>query len=226
MEELKSKRDAWVENNHDKLLKSHKKNRNTPERKQYLKEFRQRNRANKLCTDQKHNWDNKVRVLSLVADNKPIQCVRCGIRDKRILQIHHINGNGQRDRKFYYKTNITVRLNNSKEKVNIEELEIRCCNCNILAEYDDLKRRYTNIIGFDDEFNPIWRVMPRKVKPIEPLVCDQCGEIYKPNYRKERKFHFCSRECYQIFMVKNGYPNRKNKEDGRFEGNAKRGCDS
>lgn len=222
METIKNTRDVWVENNHEKILAAGKKNRNTPERKQYMREFRKNNRSHKLCTDQKHNWDAKVRVLALVAKGEPIKCVKCGIRDKRILQIHHINGNGERDRKFHYKTNVMVRVQNQKEKVNVDELEIRCCNCNILAEYEDLKRRYTNIMGFDENFDPIWKVMPRKIPPLEILNCDQCGKLYKPRNRMKRKYHFCSKDCYRDFMKSNKYPNHKNEETGRFENNSKK----
>ena len=157
MEKIKNLGQEWRDAHKEESRKYHMNKRLTPERQQYLKEFRKRNKENNRCSDQKHNWDQKVKVLRLVAKGGPIQCAKCGIKDKRILQIHHINGNGKRDRKFYYKTNVMVRTQNHKEKINVEELEIRCCNCNILAEYEELNRRYTNIAGFDENFDPIWK---------------------------------------------------------------------
>jgi hypothetical protein len=217
MEIKKSSIQIWRENHRKEINESQDKMRKTEERNAYMREFRKKNKANKRCTDQKHRWDAKVKVLILVAQGGPIECIKCKIKDKRILQIHHKLGNGERDRKFYYKTNLLVRVQDGKEKVPVEELEIRCCNCNILAEYEELNRRYTNIIGFDDNFDPIWRVMPKKIQPLEPFNCDYCKILYMPRGRKKRKYHFCSRECYRLFMIENGYPDHKNKENGRFE---------
>jgi hypothetical protein len=223
MENKRSKIQIWRDEHREEIRERQRKIRNTPERKQYLKEFRLKNKERKLLTDQKHRWDHKVKTLSLVAQGGVIECIKCGIRDKRILQIHHKLGNGERDRKFYYKTNVAIRVNNSKGNVNVEELEIRCCNCNILAEYEELNRRYTNIISFDENFDPIWRVLPQQqVPPLEPLICDQCQCVYMPLYRRERKHHFCSKECYRIFIKSNGYPNHKNKENGRYESSSEK----
>ncbi len=94
-------------------------------------------------------------MLRIVAGRKSIMCVKCGIRDPRLLQVHHINGDGNRDPKFYSKTCRLVRLNNLKDQQSNINLEIRCANCNISAEYE-MGRRYPYLRGFDDGWNPIW----------------------------------------------------------------------
>lgn len=203
----KSAVQIWREKNKERLKDEQARIRATEARKIYMQEFRKRNKEHKLATIQKHNWDRKVRLLTVVADGGEIECVRCKIRDKRILQIHHKFGNGKRDRKLYYKADKFIKLKSDKNPIPINEVEIRCCNCNIIAEYDDLKRRYTNIIGFDENFNPIWKELPYARKPLTPLQCDYCGDWFMPNKRRSGKRakhkNYCNRECMDLARRKN-----------------------
>jgi hypothetical protein len=62
------------------------------------------------------------------------QCVACGNRDYRVLEINHINGEGSfrgRGRpKVMYLQYLEVL------KGNTPGLEVRCANCNVLHEYE------------------------------------------------------------------------------------------
>uniref|UniRef100_A0A6H1Z9I3 Uncharacterized protein n=1 Tax=viral metagenome TaxID=1070528 RepID=A0A6H1Z9I3_9ZZZZ len=127
-----------------------------PKRKDYLKKWAMNHPLQKQRNDDKYSWNRKIKILREVAGNKEIKCVCCGIKDPRVLQVHHASGDGERDPKFYHNTYKLIRLNNFKDKQPNMNLEIRCANCNILAEYE-AKRRYPWLIGFDDNFNPIWK---------------------------------------------------------------------
>jgi hypothetical protein len=197
MEIKKSSVQIWRENNKQKLRDDQYRIRATEKRKQYMKEFRKKNIKNKRALQQKHNWDRKIRLLEIVANGNNIECIRCKIKDKRILQIHHKLGNGNRDAKLYYKLDNVLKLNNGDRQL-VENLEIRCCNCNIIAEYEDLKRRWSNVEKFDENFNPIWKELPKERRPLKPLICDFCGALHMPNKRYKNRIgqkHYCNRIC-------------------------------
>jgi len=179
----------WREKNKETVKAKDAVRRSTEKHKEYIREFKQRNKecGRTKISNQKHAWTKKVKALTVVANGAEIKCVRCGIADRRVLQLHHKSGNGKRDPRLYDKS----------ENLPIGELEIRCCNCNILAEYEELGRRFPNIIGFDDNFNPIWKETPPDRKPLTPLACDYCGVTYIPICRKPRKHHYCGSECYR-----------------------------
>lgn len=63
------------------------------------------------------------------------KCVNCGETDLRVLQVNHLNGGGGKDDKglvFYRKI--------VKGERDIEDLDVRCANCNILYEYEAGRR--------------------------------------------------------------------------------------
>jgi len=75
-------------------------------------------------------WDLRKKVIDFLGG----QCVRCGIKDLRLLTINHKEGRNMRltvdkgHTRFYY------RILNGKRK--IDDLEVRCYNCNILYEFE------------------------------------------------------------------------------------------
>ena len=61
------------------------------------------------------------------------KCINCGISDWRLLQVNHINGGGNEERRIRtnYKTWEQI-LNGERSG----EFDVRCANCNILHEYE------------------------------------------------------------------------------------------
>lgn len=60
------------------------------------------------------------------------KCKHCGITDRRVLELHHING--RKENKDYRKQTYSKRF--------WKELEILCANCHKIKHYD-LKRNST-----------------------------------------------------------------------------------
>jgi hypothetical protein len=76
----------------------------------------------------------RLRVLRLFGN----KCIGCGIEDARVLQVNHKNGQNGVSRKesgigLYYSI-----VNGSRK---IDDLELRCANCNIIYEYERGQRR-------------------------------------------------------------------------------------
>lgn len=79
----------------------------------------------------------KLKALEVVGCGK-IKCSRCGTSDIRILEINHINGGGNKERRskvssYYWYTSII------KGERKIDDLNILCKICNLLYF---LRRRY------------------------------------------------------------------------------------
>lgn len=75
------------------------------------------------------HWEIRAKVMTKLGG----QCVKCGIRDLRLLTINHLNGRNLRltrdlGHKFYY------RILRGEQKT--DDLEVRCYNCNILYEFE------------------------------------------------------------------------------------------
>lgn len=172
----------------------------TESRQQYMKSWKKNRKANVSIHQDKYSWKKKERMLEAVADGHPIRCVKCGNKDKRVLQIHHINGDGNRDPKFYRDSIPTVKVSSSKKEWPITELEIRCANCNILAEYEELGRRYVSAESFNEDGTPVWMITPTVKPVIKEQECYTCHKTYKPRCNKPRKHFFCSVRCYHEWL--------------------------
>ena len=66
------------------------------------------------------------------------ECVKCGIKDKRVLQFDHINGGGTREIEVIFKHNTDRKL---KHYINNPELakntlQVLCANCNWVKRYE------------------------------------------------------------------------------------------
>lgn len=81
------------------------------------------------------NFKTKVAVLLKVSGASQPECCICHTNDIRVLTVNHIYGNARKEKsdfdkfgKFYL-----AILNNLRA---INDLEVRCYNCNILYEYE------------------------------------------------------------------------------------------
>ena len=78
---------------------------------------------------------NKIRVVGILGR----QCKGCGIKDIRILEVNHKNGNGTKELKECGGSNVLYRLI-AQGKRQTNDLELLCANCNVLYEYKRGKR--------------------------------------------------------------------------------------
>lgn len=84
-------------------------------------------------------WRRRMREAALsILGNK---CIRCGFSDERALQIDHIQGNGNKERKT-----ITTNLN----KIVVESIskgenkyQLLCANCNWIKKFENKEHKKT-----------------------------------------------------------------------------------
>jgi hypothetical protein len=119
-----------------KSLRSYYKHREERVRKKI--EYLKKNPVLKRLLDTRQRHRTKLKVIQLLGG----KCARCGVSDPRVLQVHHRNGGGNVERrekgdkasgyKFY-----SAIIHGERP---IDDLELLCANCNILAEYERGKR--------------------------------------------------------------------------------------
>jgi len=117
----------------------------------------QKNREEYLKQAKKYKLKRKIKALEMVGRGK-IECVNCGCKDIRTLNINHINGNGRKDNN-HIKGNIDFysRILNGKRK--IDDLNLLCQVCN-WAYF--IKQKYG--IEYNIELKPIKIILYQKVK--------------------------------------------------------------
>lgn len=117
----------------------------TPKKKAYQREYQKKNREK--VTEIHRKWLAKhphydaylsQKIHYLAIDKLGGKCSQCGVLDKRLLQINHMNGGGIKELRPY-PHGFYRRIVNGKRKT--EDLDIRCANCNILYEYERGVRR-------------------------------------------------------------------------------------
>ena len=101
------------------------------------KEWRINNRERDLIRHKRkgkqHAFKDKIYALQKVSGLKIPECCKCGMKDIRVLTINHINGDGaiERGNRRVSRTHRQIRLGRG-----VEDLDVRCYNCNILYEYE------------------------------------------------------------------------------------------
>ncbi len=86
-------------------------------------------------------WKLKLRALHLLGGPK---CVRCGTTDIRILQINHIKGGGTKDHRAAFGTLYRLIL---QGKRLVDDLDVKCANCNLIYEYERGVRELPKLIN-------------------------------------------------------------------------------
>ena len=77
--------------------------------------------------------EERILVLQKVCGQKRPACVGCGCLDVFVLTINHKNGGGRKDAGSNPRA---LRLAILSGKRPVEDLDVRCHNCNILYEYE------------------------------------------------------------------------------------------
>ena len=106
----------------------------TFDRKEYEKEYYQRPEV------KEKNRRSKARlaIINLLG----AECVKCGFRDLRALQLDHIHGEGSKDnKKRRSSTYYTNLLKNPKE--TFLKFQILCANCNWIKRYENQEAKHT-----------------------------------------------------------------------------------
>ncbi len=73
-------------------------------------------------------YEKRTEVINLLGG----KCVRCGETDRRVLQVNHLNGDGREVR--YDRRGFVMSI--VKGQRTLDDLDVRCANCNILYEYE------------------------------------------------------------------------------------------
>lgn len=63
------------------------------------------------------------------------KCVSCGLTDRRVLQIDHINDDGHLDREFGHGVRLARYISSGKRA--IDDLQLLCANCHHLKSFWD-----------------------------------------------------------------------------------------
>lgn len=117
--------------------------------KKHMEKWRRKNREHirKYARDWKKKNKEKMRLYvkryARKLHDKAIdflggKCVRCGITDKRVLQINHKDGGGSREFKKVGALKLYLMILNGKRPT--DDLDVRCANCNLIYKWRKEKR--------------------------------------------------------------------------------------
>lgn len=87
------------------------------------------------------NFINKIKALQKVCGKDIPECCKCKETDIKVLSINHINGGGNAERINNKHANVAVDVLKNR---SVEDLDVRCFNCNIRYEYEQ-NRRFTPV---------------------------------------------------------------------------------
>lgn len=68
-------------------------------------------------------------------------CKGCGCNDIRVLQINHVHGGGTRERLSMGLSGFKLIREIVAGRRGVDDLDIRCANCNIIFEYESGRRK-------------------------------------------------------------------------------------
>ncbi|MEK6883509.1 MAG: hypothetical protein AABY22_28030, partial [Nanoarchaeota archaeon] len=110
---------------------------------QYNKQYYKIHRLELLEYSKKYNRENyqkkKIKVFKMISKNN-IKCISCNLKDVRVLQINHKNGDGHIEMNGLNYYSFFNSIINGKRTVS--DLDLRCANCNILYEFECGRRGF------------------------------------------------------------------------------------
>jgi len=102
--------------------------------KKYTKEYKVKNREKIREWQRHHRWKCRQELIQLLGG----KCVSCGFSDWRALQIDHINGGGNAEkRKFNYWNEQYYRIILRQIKLGSKDYQLLCANCNWIKRYEN-----------------------------------------------------------------------------------------
>lgn len=82
--------------------------------------------------------DKRRRLKSEIFELLGNKCCQCGENDFRCLQIDHVHGNGNKERKENNNTPLTLyKLYLSKIKAGSNDYQLLCANCNLRKRFEN-----------------------------------------------------------------------------------------
>ena len=137
---------AWYRANRDHVLRVEKIRylRIKGERPDHIKKLSRKsyfkNRDARCEWFRNHHKKQRIEFLLAVGDCK---CAHCGFSDWRALQIDHIHGDGNKERKDHGWSGRTWNTMRNKEKIltSKDRYQILCANCNSIKKYDKKESR-------------------------------------------------------------------------------------
>jgi len=127
-ERIKKQRDGYYQKNREAII-------------QRTKTYHDENLA--WYTKYHKEWYQKVRLEVLARVDPDMKCAMCGCADTRFLEVNHIRGGGNKERKGYKNDshdvghNMILLIHNGKR--GIEDLNLLCRACNSI---DHLERQF------------------------------------------------------------------------------------
>jgi len=97
------------------------------DREEYQKKYYQR----PLVKERNRRSRLRLAVVNLLG----AECVKCGMRDLRCLQLDHINGGGNTDNVNRTSSSYNKLLKNPQEL--FMKLQLLCANCNWIKRYEE-----------------------------------------------------------------------------------------
>jgi len=79
---------------------------------------------------------SRLKLLELLANGSPY-CKNCGFTDVRALQLDHINGGGNDDRKRLGGSDVEITYYLKHLNEARETLQVLCANCNWVKKYEN-----------------------------------------------------------------------------------------
>jgi hypothetical protein len=92
-------------------------------------------------------WQNKgyARMKEEIFSGLGSKCSACGITDRRVLQIDHVNGGGGRQERIYMGSTNRMRQILREFHTNVKAFQLLCANCNWIKRYE--KREGARVVG-------------------------------------------------------------------------------
>ena len=85
---------------------------------------------------EQRRWNVKLEVIRILGS----VCKRCGLDDPRVLQVHHTNGGGSKERRQTEIKGGSFFTSIVKGEREISDLELLCCNCHAIHQYEHSQR--------------------------------------------------------------------------------------
>ena len=102
--------------------------------KKNLKEYAKKHYQKNLLENRKKRRENNNKRRLEIIEFLGKKCVMCGYEDWRALQVDHINGGGNQDRKNIAHSQSAL---NTDVRKNPKKYQLLCANCNWIKRYDN-----------------------------------------------------------------------------------------
>lgn len=116
-----------------------KKYRATQEGKLKIKEY------DSLPATKARKNRNRNKIRDKIITMLGAKCAKCGLDDRRTLEIDHINGNGRRERLEYGNWYSQLKYYLVNESIARQRLQVLCGNCHNIKTYEEIKRKFTTL---------------------------------------------------------------------------------